>query len=447
LLAIVAKSVIFLISIALCVTAFVPLNFVAAYSVLRPLLQPFALLQYSVFGYPISVPVTIIVIFVGLVNLIIRKEWVFNIRLCVFFSGFVFIACLSTIYSVDIKSSIRALAKLLTSWVIFNMAYNSIRKSEDAGFLLKALVASSIIPLIIGFYQVLTGDYDFLRDVRIDRLSSLFGVANAYGIFLSVIMVATGVLLLELRNRKSRVILGFIIAAAVVSQILALNRGTWIALSCAFLVAGFKYRKRVNFRWVVVLAVVITVFFSGFIVDRFSELENNKRVIYRNTFEQRVDYWKAILPLIERKPISGYGLGTSEIVTQKYLRQSTEPHNDYVKLALEVGIIGSLFYLIFLLRIIFYFLFRPVESRLWHFNFGILILSTYFLIISTTQNIIYNLVNFPAFLILVAIGIKTNIYEQSVDGSQLPEPIVPKLVLPLWSGSTESVVSKDMEGR
>ncbi len=446
-LTIVAKSILFLLSITLFVTAFAPLNFIAAYSVLRPLLQPFALLQYSVFGYPISVPVTVIVIFVGFVNLIIRKGWAFNIKQGAFFSGVFFIACFSVIYSVDVKSSIRAVAKLLTAWVIFNMAYNSIRKAEDARFLLKALVASSIIPLIVGFYQALTGDYDFLKDMHTDRLSSLFGVGNAYGIFLSVSTVATVVLLLDVGSRRSRVILGSILAAVIISQILALNRGTWIALSCAFFVAAFKYRRRINLSWVMVLAVVVAASFSSVIVDRFSELENNERRIHSNTFEGRIDYWKAILPLIERKPMSGYGIGTSEIVTQKYLRKGVAPHNDYVKLALEVGIFGSLFYLIFLSRIIFYFLFRPVGSQLWHFNFGMLMLSTYFLIISTTQNIIYNLVNFPAFLILIAIGIKMNVFEQSVDDSHLPESAEPKLVLPLWSGSTESVVITDMGER
>ena len=35
-------------------------------------------------------------------------------------------------------------------------------------------------------------------------------------------------------------------------------------------------------------------------------------------------------------------------------------------------------------------------------------LSVYFLIISMVQNVVYNQINFPAFLIMVAIGMKIN---------------------------------------
>ena len=42
----------------------------------------------------------------------------------------------------------------------------------------------------------------------------------------------------------------------------------------------------------------------------------------------------------------------------------------------------------------------------WEYNFALLMLSVYFIIISTTQNIIFNLINFPAFLVMVGTGVK-----------------------------------------
>jgi len=37
------------------------------------------------------------------------------------------------------------------------------------------LVASSVVPMLVGFYQAFTGNYDFLHEATVDRLSSVFG--------------------------------------------------------------------------------------------------------------------------------------------------------------------------------------------------------------------------------------------------------------------------------
>jgi len=406
-------------SLAMLVSAMLPTYVLAAYSIFRPLLQPFSFLQYQVFGLPISLPFSIIIAGLGAVYISIKPGWRISTDKAGFLTAFMVMGLLSTAFSMDVGVSFIALSKLASVWFIFNIAYNAIKEKEDLNVLLYGLVFSSIIPILIGFYQSLTGQYDFLLDATVDRLSSVFGVGNAYGIFLSIITSAVVILLLNAETRKKRIFLMVVLVSIIVSQVLALNRGTWLALGGGFIVAAYKYRRYISLKWVVVLAVFIIIFFSKTIYDRFGDLENRVRYSGKNTLEGRIEYWKEILPLIAKKPLTGYGVGTTGIVSVKYLHTTEIPHNDFIRIALETGIIGVLLYFLFLIKLVFYFLTRPLNKELWPYNFAILMMSCYFIVISATQNVVYNLINFPAFLIMIAIGIKVNelSYIRQPDGS------------------------------
>ena len=389
-------------------TVMYPVYLLVSYSVIRPMLQPFAFLQVKIFGLPISFPFVVIITVAGFMYMFLKPSWRIIAEKSGFLTSFVIIALLTSAFSMDYMVSLTGLLKLLTAWFIFNIAYNSIKNIKDINILLAGLVASSTIPVLVGFYQSFTGHYDFLLDATVDRVSSVFGVGNAYGIFLSIITAAIVILLLGETNKKRRIILLAFLIGVLVSQVLALNRGTWLALAAGFAVAAYKYRHYISYKWLAVLMVFILIFFSKIIIDRFDDIDTRVRWSGKNTLEGRIDYWNNLLPLIAEKPLTGYGVGTTGIVAQKYLNTSEVPHNDFIRLALETGLLGSIFYFLFLIRISIYFYLRPADRELWKYNFALLMLSVYFLIISMVQNVIYNQINFPAFLILVAVGIKIN---------------------------------------
>lgn len=407
-LAIISKIVIFSGSFAMLASAMFPAYVLVIYSVFRPLLQPFSFMQYQLFGLPISIPFSIIIVGLGVLYMGTKPGWRFQTDKAGFLTAFMMLGLLSTAFSVDAKVSLIALSKLATVWFIFNIAFNAIKTKEDIHIILYGLMISSLIPMLIGFYQSFTGQYNFLLDATVDRLSSVFGVGNAYGIFLSVITAAVAILLLNAKSKKERMILIATLVAILVSQVLALNRGTWLALGGGFVVAAFKFRRYISFKWVALLAVFIVIFFSKTIYDRFGDLENRARYTGQNTLEGRVEYWKEIIPLIANKPVTGYGVGTTGLVSVKYLHTAEVPHNDFIRIALETGIIGVFLYFLFLAKLVYYFYMRPLYKELWPYNFAMLMLCCYFIVISSTQNVVYNLINFPAFLIMVAIGIKVN---------------------------------------
>ncbi|MES9962306.1 MAG: O-antigen ligase family protein [Candidatus Sedimenticola sp. 20ELBAFRAG] len=407
-LIIAAQTIALLTSFLIFASTLSPLNVVLIYSIFRPLLQPFAIMQYKLAGLPISTSITLAIIFVGTTCIVFRKNWRFIPDKGLLLSIVILLAFISAVFSSDYRESATGIAKLLTIWFIFNMAYNSVNTMEDARKLLFALVIGAMIPLAMGFYQAITGNYQMLHSQTgaVDRINGVFGIGNAYGIYLSSITAASAILLIDSVGRRKKILMAGLLGAVLTSQVLALNRGTWIALIIGFIVAAVKYRRFIKLHWIALGALIMALFFVDIIAERFDDLGNRDNYYQRNTFEGRIEHWKEILALIENKPIIGYGVGTSEVVTTKLLGQSMAPHNDYILIALEMGLIAALLYFLFLLRIAAYFVFRPIVPELWIYNFSLIMLSIYFIIISSTQNIMFNVINFPLFLTMVAIGIK-----------------------------------------
>ncbi len=402
----IAQALALLTTLLIVLSTLSPLYVVSIYSILRPVLQPFAFLQYKLAGLPLSATVTLAVIFVGTVSTLFKSNWRFIPDKGHLFGLLIILAFISAAFSFDYRASAVGFTKLLTAWFIFNMTYNSTRTPEDARKLLYAVIIGALIPLAIGFYQVGTGNYQMFHSPKIDRVNSVFGVGNAYGIYLSSITAASAILLIDSVGRRKKIFMAGLLGAVLASQVLALNRGTWIALIIGFIVAAVKYRRFIKVQWIALGALVMGLFFVDIIVERFDDLGNRDNYYQRNTFEGRIEHWKEIIELIENKPITGYGVGTSGVVISELLGQAEAPHNDYILIALEMGLIAAFLYFLFLLRIAAYFFFRPIVPELWVYNFSLVMLSIYFIIISSTQNVMFNAINFPLFLTMVAIGIK-----------------------------------------
>lgn len=409
-LALLPKLIVFLGTLFMFFGLFKPTILVGSYLIFRPLIQPFSWLQYKLFGFPIALPFALIVIVLGLVFPLIKNRWHISVEKSGAFIAFIFIAFMSAGFSQYFSESAAALTKLLTVWFLYNIAYNSVETEKDAVLIIDALIISSVIPLMFGFYQEFTGNYDIIYDAEVNRISSVFATGNDYGIYLSLLTAATAIRLFTATTRKTQIILMIMISMILVSQVLSLNRGTWLALTMGLIVATAKYRRYINFKILIIGGIAFLLLSSGKIIQRFQELQDPSTVHYSgtNTLEGRLAHWNALIPVIKERPFRGHGIGSSSTVIQKHIGEQLKVHNDYILVALEIGIFGALAYIIFLLRIFTYFFLRRRSRDLWIWNFSMLMLIVYFIVISATQNIVQSIMNFPTFLILVAVVFKLN---------------------------------------
>jgi len=384
-----------------------PRRMLAAYVVTRPLIQPFIFLQLSFFGLPYSYIWAGILPFLFGTSLILHRWVIFCAKSWPLWAILALsIASLSS--SIDVATSVNGLIKMMSALLAFVAAYNIVKSTRDVDAIIIAIVVSAVVPLLFGFYQELTGNYSQIHSSVTHRVNSVFGVGNAYGIFLTITMAAVMMALLK-RNltRKGLYFYVIVLTGMIVSQILALNRGTWVALTFGILVALVPYRRKIKIRWIIVPAILIAIVFSGVIIKRFTEPHIRYDGTEANTFLNRQILWTSMIPKIMEKPVLGHGIGTTGEVANSH-----SPHNDYLRMAMDIGVIGGLLYAYFIVSLIIFFFFSRKNAgnvQLWRYNFPMTVINVYFLVISSTQNVTQSFINFGFFLVLNGAVIKLNV--------------------------------------
>lgn len=408
-MAILIKIFTFLSCLLIASTAFAPVHAAAVYLIVRPLLQPFSLLQYDFFGVPIGALSSILLIPIAFLNTAFRRKYRFFVGNIILIYLLLMFSILSIYNSSNYFASLEAISKLLVGIGMFLLVYNGIDDMQKVRLLLWSFAISTIVPILFGFYEIISGNYGLLHQANVERVSSVFGIGNAFGIYMSISMLAILMLFLLEKTHKKRIFLLVLLGLLVVLQVFALNRGTWIALFLGTLISNIFYKKKIQVRWFVLAGMLVATFFAGQIITRFSDIDRvDESGRTHNTFEGRVEYWQKIIPLIAEKPIIGYGVGTSEEVTAKYLKKDNPPHNDYIRLSLEVGVPGAMIYMLFLFFELLRNFKKALLKELWQINYPMFILIIYFIIISTTQNIVYTVINFPMFMAMVGLSLKYN---------------------------------------
>lgn len=375
-----------------------PLSLIRAYIFFRPLVQPFANQHLTLFGsIPINTPLPLIVIFYSFLGCIFRKDFsiivpkVIPLYLLLYWSIF-------SLYNTKFYlASIGFIFKILTAVSVYLFVYNAIQSTEDIKNMLKTICAICFVSIIWSFYQFIFRKGKIWFD-GIVRIHSFLVGANEYGIFLSLCLIAT-LLMIMIFDSKNK-FYKFLFIMIIIASILALNRGSWIAMSSALILGYFFFHNKIKFRYIIGPILIVFIVFSPIIILRFSEWSEGTP---GNTFLARINMYKIILKLIPYHPFIGFGIGTADLLFQDLFGIRAWPHNDYLRLALEIGI-GVIFYVYFLFSVLFLFLKNRYKN--WKFNFCFVVLLLYWIIISIPQNIINDVINFPLFMALVACGVK-----------------------------------------
>jgi O-antigen ligase len=115
-----------------------------------------------------------------------------------------------------------------------------------------------------------------------------------------------------------------------------------------------------------------------------------------------------VIHLLDVHPFLGFGIGTTSLVTMKFFRVDVVPHNDYLRLTLEVGLPGALLYIGFLARELVYNVKVSFKEKNWVINYPMLACLIYWIILSSVQNLIYSVTIFPMFMTLLGVARKLN---------------------------------------
>lgn len=282
----------------------------------------------------------------------------------------VFLMALSILYSVSPLTPLIETFKFANLAIFFVLSYLFIKLEKiKLSELLTIIIAGAIIPLTAGLLQLLFGKGISTFGIQA-RIYGTFGHPNVFAffvLFLLILFIHYSTIKPAAFWRKNKKLKYSTYVFLLVLMIMTYTRAALAGLLIFLIVIGLlKYRK--------MLAVLITstVLFYVLFYPLNSWLSSNtdydlrkipvierltSRAEEADSIEWRRSLIRESLPLIRARLLFGYGYGAFPLVWEanrgaRHLwDDSAEAHNDYLRFALELGIIGLLAYLILLAKL------------------------------------------------------------------------------------------------
>lgn len=247
---------------------------------------------------------------------------------------FALLSVLSGALSLNPAESLPEVARFVSAVMLLVLLDQLLDNRHRARRLLIACAASLVIPLLAAGLQVLTGGGD--------RLTGSFTHPNSFGIYLALSLVV-GTALLPHIARPWRPWTVALLVACAGALLLTYSRGSWLAAVIGLLVVGV-----LGSRWVLAALVGVAMaapLLAPSAVARLSDLTQGRSVYGTsgsNSLIWRFDFWDEIIALYTPQ-VAFTGIGPR--MTQFVL--GNLPHNDFLRVFVEVGLLGFLAYCAF----------------------------------------------------------------------------------------------------
>lgn len=224
--------------------------------------------------------------------------------------------------------------------VLFILIASLFSRKKEILLLLSVVILSSVPPLVVGFYQAFTGSGN-LNTAGFNRIYGTFSHPNSYAIYLGMLLLLCIPMFMDSRIYWKKGIYAILCGAIVMSLILTYARAPWLAFLVSLgILAVVRYRRLLVF---VPLVVILLLIFVPSILARFEEAMGFSQG--QGSLFFRVEMWRYLLPKFTASPISGNGLGSFAFYAETGMGRYYLPHNDYMRLLVDTGIIGLASYL------------------------------------------------------------------------------------------------------
>ncbi len=286
---------------------------------------------------------------------------------------------ISFFQSIAITESIYLFSKMLIEVVFFiATTYLLIRKELSTSWLIKSIIAFAALSMIIVVYQVL--DLQTLRNDFFDnmlRVNATFGHKNLLAsiLFLSIPFLlntsgyAKGWKFLAISTIFLSIITVWLLQTkAVVASLLI-----FFVILLFFIIKQQKQRGNKRFIKLVLISAALLLGFASIIT--IQNRQKFPRLFDKNSSFERLGLWDNSRQMIQEHIILGVGAGNWQIHFPKYgldkfataevkngITTFQRPHNDFLWILSEMGIVGLLAYIsVFVL--IFYYLIKLLRKQ------------------------------------------------------------------------------------
>jgi len=233
--------------------------------------------------------------------------------------------------------------------LIYFIVLNNIKEKKHLKWLLYFMIIVIFLMSFKFFRNYRWIDKSIYRDqMRWNGTFSYLG-PNEYSAFFShYIFVVLGILLL-MKSKLKRIFLFLTTSFSLYCIVFLFSRGSYLATYLVLALAGFLRKN------LLIIILVLTLFVSwhtllpSSVIQRIT-MTTDEYDTLDNSSEMRIKVWKSSMELFNSNRLTGVGFDTFPYLG--FLLG--DPHNLYVKILLEQGIIGFLIFLMIILPALFY---------------------------------------------------------------------------------------------
>ncbi len=369
----------FLVGLALLVTGHILLKekLLFVFLILRPILDYWR--EFHIFTYQhvdINVNAALSMLFALWLAwmLIIHRKEILHVPGIILGTGTLVIMTGSVLYSHSPMTSLVESMKFFATLGFFVVSFISIKKKKFTLYELGAATAlMAVIPLLAGLLQLVGQSGVTTFDVT-GRVFGSFAHPNVFAFFvLFLFMLYTNYSTIEpidffkKHHHRTYLIAGYVLLIALLLQ--TFTRAAWIGLVAFLIIIGIMHYRKLLLSVLLGIVTFYAVFYPVNAVVRsttdydLQDIQIIARLTSRNedadSFRWRQDLVRETAPLIFARPTLGYGYGTFPVVWETsrnvshLFDDSAEAHNEYLRIALEIGFVGLGVYVLFLIRLLY----------------------------------------------------------------------------------------------
>lgn len=242
--------------------------------------------------------------------------------------------------------------KTLIVYILLGSVIDTTLKLKRISWALALMAIPLALTTIKNF---LTGNSMEGNERVLGYMASLTANPNDMALMLNLILPICIALFLDSKKKVLRMLLGLTTCLLVVAIITTFSRAGFLTLGLIFMIYLWRLRKRPERKWG--LVVLLIVFFSFPLIPAtyFDRINTILNVEEDTSFsaQTRLSDMKSAVSLVIKNPLIGAGVGMNQVAMNEERGVTwTEIHNVYLQYAVELGLPGLAFFLVFFAKCI-----------------------------------------------------------------------------------------------
>lgn len=295
--------------------------------------------------------------------------------------AYIVFACSSVFWALNKADALFEAEKLTLGLAVFLFTIYLLKKDHDYFMqgLLKGSVLIFFIVLLLFFYQFIK-----LQNFNKESLYDLTGMNGHKNLFSSFLFLNLFFLIMasfRLENNWRKIAVIFIISSLILIVFLQ-TKAVWTGVAVVVFSTSLLYFYQLKIKkklkgfiiFLIVFIIATNLFFLKIlpsVID--TSLSSNDKIITSTGFklpkmlfdQERLTIWQKTFVICKKHPVAGVGLGNWQIyypdatLTGLYRCEDLNftfqrPHNDFLWVLSELGIVGFNLFLVFILLMLFY---------------------------------------------------------------------------------------------